>query len=132
MDEKKEDQNIIYVKREHLPDFPIDAKENKTEEKIETINEQKNESTELKNSAIEIEPISSVDPFDQLKLIRKKIENENTRIKEINNQLDKISISNYRLFKKKNMRYNDDFDSIKKNKIVTHYFQTYHHLHRKK
>jgi hypothetical protein len=93
MDEINDDQKIILIEREHnLGNIAI---ENDKEQKT--------------NNNNEIDSIMNRDPFEKLKLIKEKIKDENTRIKEINEQLDKISNNNNKLSKKNHIQYKDDY-----------------------
>ena len=64
----------------------------------------------------ELESIINKDPLEELKLIKEKINNENKKIKQINSQLEKITVSNSRSIKKRNKEFKDDYESYSNNK----------------
>ena len=118
MDEKNEDEKIILVQREHNGDTLENQIENNPEEISDIKNEQEEKSPTLQNRYInnEIESIVNRDPAEELKLIKQKIKNENNKIKEIKDQLEKIQNNNYKPSKKRNYYYNDDSDTYMNNK----------------
>ena len=64
----------------------------------------------------ELESIINKDPLEELKLIKEKINNENKKIKQINSQLEKITINNSRSIKKRNKEFKDDYEVYSNNK----------------
>ena len=100
MEQINEDQKIILIEREH--NLANNTIENDKLAKTNKINNQNNENGSLIDA----------DPHEKLKLIQERIKNENTRIKEINEQLDKINNNNNRTSKKRNMKYNDDYYTV--------------------
>ncbi len=64
----------------------------------------------------ELESIINKDPLEELKLIKEKINNENKKIKQINSQLEKITVNNSRSIKKRNKEFKDDYESYSNNK----------------
>ena len=85
----------------------------------EKINKEKNinEITQKKQKQNEeLESIINKDPLEELKLIKEKINNENKKIKQINSQLEKITVSNSRSIKKRNKEFKDDYESYSNNK----------------
>ena len=64
----------------------------------------------------ELVSIINKDPLEELKLIKEKINNENKKIKQINSQLEKITINNSRSIKKRNKEFKDDYEVYSNNK----------------
>ena len=64
----------------------------------------------------ELVSIINKDPLEELKLIKEKINNENKKIKQINSQLEKITINNSRSIKKRNKEFKDDYEAYSNNK----------------
>ena len=118
MDEKNEAEKIILVQREHNGDSLKSQIENNTEEMSDIKSEQEEKNPTLQNRYInnEIESIINRDPKEELKLIKQKIKNENNKIKEIKDQLEKIQSNNNKPLKKRNYYYNDDYDTYMNNK----------------
>ena len=121
MDEKNEAEKIILVQREHNGDSLKSQIENNTEEMSDIKSEQEEKNPTLQNRYInnEIESIINRDPKQELKLIKQKIKNENNKIKEIKDQLEKIQSNNNKPLKKRNYYYNDDYDTYMNNKKST-------------
>ena len=64
----------------------------------------------------ELVSIINKDPLEELKLIKEKINNENKKIKQINSQLEQITINNSRSIKKRNKEFKDDYEVYSNNK----------------
>ena len=120
MDDKNENK-IIVLNQKETNEFNYKKNENKKnlEEKVGAQNDskEKEKSPTIQNRYIdnEVESIINRDPFEELKLIQQKIKNENTKIRQINSQLEKINNNNSKLMKKINTEIKDDFDTYLKN-----------------
>ena len=97
----------------------IENEKNENKNITEKINKENNikEITQKKQKQNEeLESIINKDPLEELKLIKEKINNENKKIKQINSQLEKITVNNSRSIKKRNKEFKDDYESYSNNK----------------
>ena len=85
-------------------------------EKINKENNIKEITKKKQKQNVELESIINKDPLEELKLIKEKINNENKKIKQINSQLEKITVNNSRSIKKRNKEFKDDYESYSNNK----------------
>ena len=97
------------IENEKYENKNITEKINK-ENNIKEITQKKQKQNE------ELESIINKDPLEELKLIKEKINNENKKIKQINSQLEKITVNNSRSIKKRNKEFKDDYESYSNNK----------------
>ena len=78
-------------------------------EKINKENNIKEITKKKQKQNVELESIINKDPLEELKLIKEKINNENKKIKQINSQLEKITVNNSRSIKKRNKEFKNNY-----------------------
>ena len=83
---------------------------------LEVEQKEKNPSIKNRYGDNDIESILNKNPLEELKIIKKKIQDENSKIKQINSQLEKINNINTKPNKKRRIDFNDDYDTYTNSK----------------
>ncbi len=118
MDSENGNKLIVLNQKEQNENEYVNKKSKKNQqEKINKENESKEKISSIQNRNLdkEVDAILERDPLKELKMIQQKINSENTKIKQINSQLEKINNNNIHTIKK-NSDFKDDFDTILSNK----------------